>query len=324
MSLMGLRIAATVLLGTSLLTVAGSVLGEMVATMPPLFREEAVDAIVRQGIQYEEVAFPTGEGLTLRGWFFPADRPDAPAIVYAPATAHDQRSGLSLVPALHAADYHVLLFSYRGHALSDGNRWGFTYGDAESRDLDAAVRFLQESRGLGPIGVIGHSAGAVSGILSAARNPEIGAVVAVAPFTCVDEVWATNRPTVVPQPLLDLTLRLAEMRKGFDRRSVCTLDAVHLIAPRPLLIIHGTQDQRITQEQVHRLFAAAEEPKSLWLVEGASHNSVRDPMLDQLMPKVIAFLDNALRAQEKQLTSPVAQLDGEMVGEREPAPSLAN
>jgi alpha-beta hydrolase superfamily lysophospholipase len=298
MSLMGLRIAVTVLLGTTLLTVAGSVMGEMVATMPPIFREEDMGLLTQQGIRHQEVAFPTDDGSMLRGWFFPADQPDSPAVIYAPATARDQRSGLSLVPQLHAANYHVLLFSYRGHGLSDGSRWGFTYGDAESRDLEAAVRFLRETEGLRRIGVIGHSAGAVSGILSAARDPEIGAVVAVAPFTCVDEVWNTNRPTVVPQALLDLTLRLTEMRKGFDRSDVCALDAVHRVAPRPLLIIHGTQDQRITQEQVHRLFAAAEEPKNLWLVEGASHNSIRDPMLDQLMPKVIAFLDSALRTPE--------------------------
>jgi alpha-beta hydrolase superfamily lysophospholipase len=274
----------------------------MVATMPPVFREEDIVPLAQQGLQHQQVAFPTDDGSTLRGWFFPADRPDAPAVIYAPATARDQRSGLSLVPALHAADYHVLLFSYRGHGLSDGNRWGFTYGDAESRDLDAAVRFLRETEGLSQIGVIGHSAGAVSGILSAARNPGIGAVVAVAPFNGVDEVWSTNRPTVVPQFLLDLTLRLAEMRKGFDRSDVNPLEAVHLVAPRPLLIIHGTQDQRITQEQVHRLFAAAEEPKSLWLVEGASHNSIRDPMLDKLMPEVIDFLDRALRAPEREIT----------------------
>ena len=147
--MIGLRIAAAVLLGTSLLTVAGSVLGEIVATMPPLFRAGDVDALVRAGIQYEEVAFPTGDGLTLRGWFFPAEEPDAPAVLYAPGTAHDQRSGLSLVPAFHAAGYHVLLFSYRGHAQSDGTRWGFTYGDAESRDLDAAVRFLRGEKEIG-------------------------------------------------------------------------------------------------------------------------------------------------------------------------------
>ena len=313
--MIGLRIAAAVLLGTSLLTVAGSVLGEMVATMPPLFRAGDVEPLAQGGITVKEVAFPTGDGLTLRGWFFPAERPDAPAVLYAPGTAHDQRSGLSLVPAFHTAGYNVLLFSYRGHALSDGTRWGFTYGDAESRDLDAAVRFLQGEKGLDQIGVIGHSAGAVTAILSAARNPEIGAVVAVAPFNCVAEVWNTNRPTVVPQPLLDLTLRLAELRKGFDREDVCALEAVHEIAPRPLLVIHGTQDRRITQEQVQRLFAAAGEPKTLWLVEGASHHSVRDPSLDQLLPEVIAFLDSALRSGENEVAGLAYEPEAEIVGD---------
>jgi dipeptidyl aminopeptidase/acylaminoacyl peptidase len=251
-------------------------------------------------MSYEDVAFPTTDGLMLRGWFIPAGKPDAPAILYAPATAKDQRSGLSLVPAFHAADYHVLLFSYRGHALSDGDRSGFTYGDAESKDVDAAVQFLQEAKGIRRIGAIGHSVGAVSSILSAARNPQIGAVAAVAPFNCVAEAWHTSRPALVPPFVLDLTLRLAEKRKGFNRDDVCPLKAVHRIAPRPLLVIHGTDDQRITETQVRRLFAAAQEPKILWLVNGASHGGIRDLIGQELAPDVIAFFDAALREQEEQ------------------------
>lgn len=108
------------------------------------------------------------------------------AVVYAPATAHDQRSGLSLVPIFHQAGYHVLLFSYWGHGLSDGLPGRFTYGAAESKDVDAAVAFLHKAKHTGHIAVIGHSAGAA--ILSAARNPDIGAVIAVAPFNCPEEV----------------------------------------------------------------------------------------------------------------------------------------
>jgi dipeptidyl aminopeptidase/acylaminoacyl peptidase len=296
-SLIGLRIAASVLVGASAMTIAGPVIGELVATMAPPFPQTSVKPPAHEGIPYEQVEFPSGDGLTLRGWFFRSEQPGAPAVVYAPATARDQRSGLSLVPALHAAGYHVLLFSYRGHGLSDGNRWGFTYGDAESRDLDAAVRYLRHA-GLRRIGVIGYSAGAASGIISAARNPAIRAVVAVAPFTCIDDIWRTNRPAIMPQPLLDLTLWLAELRKGFRRGDVCPVEAIGRIAPRPLLAIHGTDDQRITQEQARRLFDAAGEPKSLWLVEDATHLSVRDPALDQLLPDVIAFLDAALRPAE--------------------------
>ena len=287
------KIAAGILAGATLLTLAAPLVGETIATFPPAFPKVASDPVADVGLEYEDVTFATMDGLALRGWFFPAARPDAPAMIYAPATSHDQRSGLSLVPSFHGAGYHVLLFSYRGHALSDGRKGNFTYGEAESRDVEAAAQFLFETKGIGRIGVVGHSAGAVSAILSAARNPLIGAVVAVAPYNCVTEVWQTSRPSLVPALVMDWALWVAEKTRGFDREQVCPVRVVEQIAPRPLLVIHGTEDRRITEEQVQELFAAAEEPKSLWLVDGASHDGVRNPGLDVLAKDVISFLNAA-------------------------------
>jgi alpha-beta hydrolase superfamily lysophospholipase len=207
---------------------------------------------------------------------------------------------VSLAPAFHRAGYHVLLFSYRGHALSEGKKGHFTYGDAESRDVDAAVQFLSETKGIHRIGIIGHSAGAVSSIISAARNPLVGAVVAVAPFNSLAEVWHTSRPALVPAFVLDWTLTHAEKVRGFRSEDVCAEAVVDRIAPRPLLVIHGRDDVRITESQVRRLFGAAEEPKTLWLVDGATHKGIRDPVLDALAPDVIEFLDKALHRQSVQ------------------------
>jgi alpha-beta hydrolase superfamily lysophospholipase len=288
-----LKITAGVVVGVTLLTLAAPIVGETIATFPPPFPKSASEPPAGAGLAYEDVTFSTTDGLTLRGWFFPADRPGAPAMIYAPATSHDQRSGLSLVPAFHNAGYHVLLFSYRGHALSDGRKGSFTYGEAESRDVDAAVEFLFETKSIRQISVVGHSVGAVSAILSAARNPLIDAVVAVAPFNCVTDVWFTSRPKLVPPFVLDWTLWVAEKTRGFDREEVCPLQVVEQIAPRPLLVIHGTEDRRITEAQVQELFAAAEQPKSLWLVEGASHSGIRNPVLDELAGDVILFLNSA-------------------------------
>jgi len=300
-----LKIAAGVVAGATLLTFVGPVVGEAIATFPPLFPREIPNPQTELGLPYEDVVFPTTEGLMLRGWFIPADKPDAPAVLYAPATGHDQRSGISLVSSFHQAGYHVLLFSYRGHAQSDGG-WGrFTYGDAESRDVDAAVTFLRDTKGVDHIAVLGHSVGAVSAILSAARNPGIGAVVAVAPFACVNEVWQTNRPSVVPAFVLKWTLWVVEKTRGFDRDDICPLDVVEQIAPRPLLVIHGTEDQRITEEQVRRLFDAAQKPKSLWLVDGATHSGIRTPVLDALAPDVISFLDAAWQEQTVLVANPL-------------------
>ncbi len=294
------KVAAGIVAGASLLTLAAPILGEVIATSPPPFLTRAPNPIADLGLPYEDVEFPTTDGLTLRGWFIAADQADAPAIVYAPATRHDQRSGVSLAPAFHQAGYHVLLFSYRGHALSEGKKGHFTYGDAESKDVDSAVQFLHDTKGILRIGVIGHSAGAVSSIISAARNPLVGAVVAVAPFNSVDEVWQTSRPRLVPEFVLDWTLWVAEKVRGFRSEDVCPEAVVGRIAPRPLLVIHGTDDQRITESQVRRLFASAEEPKALWLVEGATHEGIRDPMLDLLAPDVIDFLDRAFQGRSAQ------------------------
>lgn len=294
-----LKIAAGVLVGASFLTLVGPIVGETIATLPPLFPNRTINPLTELGLAYEDVMFPTTDGLSLRGWFIPAEQADAPAVLYAPATGHDQRSGLSLVADFHQAGYHVLLFSYRGHAQSDGVKGKFTYGDAESRDVDAAVAYLDAVRGLGRIGVVGHSAGAVSAILSAARNPLIGAVVAVAPFNCVTEIWHTSRPALVPSFVLDWALWASEKLRGFDRDDVCPLNVVDRIAPRPLLVIHGTADRRITEDQVSRLFEAAQKPKTLWLVEGATHDGIRDPVLDELVPDVISFLDHAFRGWER-------------------------
>lgn len=282
------------LIGLSVLSLGGPVIGEMIATMAPPFTSRARQAVENLGIPYEPVSFETSEALILRGWFFPAEDTQAPAVLYAPATSHDQRSGLSLVKPLHAAGFHVLLFSYRGHAESDGDRFGFTYGAKESQDVDAAVRYLSEKRGVKRIAAIGHSAGAVSALLSAARSPQIGAVVAISPFLSVETVWQTNRPSFILPGFYDFLMKLSELRKGFSRQQVQPVDVVGKIAPRPVLIIHGAEDKRISIQQARRLYQAAEAPKTFWLVQGATHASVRSPGLELLMDRVIEFLQGAL------------------------------
>lgn len=288
---------SSVILGLSLLSVGGPILGEMIATMAPIYTKKDSATLPNLGIPVEQVSFQSSDDLNLSGWFFPADDSASPAILYAPATARDQRSGLSLVVPFHQAGYHVLLFSYRGHGTSDGDRFGFTYGAAESRDVDAAVQYLSEERGIKKIGAIGHSAGAVSIILSASRNPQISAIVAASPFNSVEEIWETNRPVLFPKPLYNLTMWFSEFRKGFSRHQVRAQDVIGKIAPRPLLLLHGSADKRITQEQALQLYSEAKEPKRLWIIEGATHDSVRYPSLDVLSGQILSFFDKALRSQ---------------------------
>jgi dipeptidyl aminopeptidase/acylaminoacyl peptidase len=289
-----IKIITNVLFGISVLLVSSPTLGEMIATMAPIYPKNDATLVNRINIPFIEVSFPTSDGITLHGWFFPGKEAGSPAIIYAPATGKDQRSGISLVEPLHQAGYQVLLFSYRGHGRSEGNRFGFSYGAHESGDIDAAVTFLSDAKEVEKIGVIGHSAGAASGIISMARNPNIDALVAAAPFPSVEEVWYTSRPFFFPKPLFELSFKLTERRKDFSRNEVRPQDVINQISPRPLLLIHGIDDQRITQTQAMDLFDAADEPKCIWLVAGASHGEVRNPVLDNHIEGIITFFNQAL------------------------------
>ena len=284
-----------VLIGISLLSVGSPVVGEMVASMAPVYTRKEELLPTTLGLPFERVAFPTTDGLILRGWFFPSVTETAPAILYAPATAHDQRSGLSLVEPLHKAGYHVLLFSYRGHGNSDGDRFGFTYGAVERKDVDAAVRYLYEERRIHRIGAIGHSAGAVSIILSGSNNPHLGAIVAASPFASLEEIWETSRPRLYPRFLFRLIFWLSEQRKDFSRDQVRPEDVIGNLSPRPLLLVHGSEDARITREQAIRLFARANNPKKLWIIQDATHEGVRNPGLDSMVNQIINFFDVSLR-----------------------------
>lgn len=266
--------------------------GEIVATTSPLTLTYPQKY---EHLDYEDVSFPTSDGLTLRGWFFPAANPNAPAVLYAPATAKDQRQGLSLVAPLHDAGYQVLLFSYRGSGRSDGNRFAFSYGARESIDIDAAVTYLSETRGIHQIGAIGHSAGAVSIILSAARNPQIDAVVAAAPYTSLEDIWQDNQPAIYPADLYSQAQSMFQQRKGFSKAQVRPIDVIGDISPRPILLVNGQEDKRISEDQALRLYAAAGEPKELIWIPGASHAEVRSPGLDNLSPEIVRFFDANLR-----------------------------
>ncbi|MGQ9666116.1 MAG: alpha/beta hydrolase [Anaerolineae bacterium] len=296
------KILAGILLGGTIVTIIGPMVGEIIATLPPIFPPKEHDPLTVLGLSYENVAFPTADGLTLRGWWIPAGAPNAPAVIYAPGTGHDQRSGLPLAGRLHQAGYHVLLFSYRGYGGSDGDEFGFTYGQRESEDIDAAVRFLKEQKGIRAIGVIGFSAGAASAILSAARNPDVQAVVAAASFTTVSEVWDTNMPAFIPPFFREWLILLAEWRKGFQREAVEPIKVVGKIAPRPLLLIYGDADRRVTLAQARKLRDAAGLSAQLWVVRGATHNAIQSQALVQLAPNIIAFLNQSLRhSQEHQM-----------------------
>jgi len=50
-----------------------------------------------------------------------------------------------------------------------------------------------------------------------------------------------------------------------------TADVIGKVAPLPIAAIHSTHDEYVPIDEVNRVFAAAKEPKKLWIVKASNH-----------------------------------------------------
>jgi pimeloyl-ACP methyl ester carboxylesterase len=251
------------------------------------------------GLAYETVEIPAGEGSTLRGWVVPGEAGATAGVVAVHGAGNDRRDFLRHVPMFHRAGLPVVLFDCRDHGISDGRSRGISLGLRESEDVSAVVAWARRELGLERVAVIGTSQGGASVILAAAADPGIDVVVAENPFTSIRQLVADTRMpdgSAVPEWAARLVASAALVRMGgLDALSrPSPLEAVGEIAPRPLLLLHGSEDPVIPVEHSRRPHAAAGDPAELWILEGARHAALFDHAPAAFEERVMAFLERAL------------------------------
>jgi dipeptidyl aminopeptidase/acylaminoacyl peptidase len=252
------------------------------------------DPSVDFDLTFEDVAFPAVDGSTLRGWWVPSRSPTRVAIVTAHGGGTDRRSFMDLLPALHAAGYAVLLFDCREQGISDGAARGMGLGVREHEDVSSAVRFLREERGVETVAVLGSSQGATSAILAAARDPGIDAVVAQGTGTSLyDMMRANRRLEAFPDWMVWLfgATVLWQLGASPDAVEWGPHRVIDRIAPRPILLIQGSEDEMAPADQARRNFERAGEPREIFIVEGAGHRFLRRHAGAAYSQRVLAFLE---------------------------------
>lgn len=248
------------------------------------------------GLAYESVEIPGPDGSTLRGWLVPAESRSRGGIVAVHGGGADRREFLRHVPMFHRAGLPVVLFDCREQGVSDGHGRGISLGMRESADVSSVAAWARLELGWQSVAVIGTSQGGASVILAAAADPSIDVVIAENPFTSIHDlvrdVSAVARP--IPGWAVALVANAAILRmEGIGALSrPSPIDVVDRIAPRPLLLMHGSADVVVPVEHSKRLAAAAGDSAELWILEGAGHAALfnRDP--DAYETHVIGFLEH--------------------------------
>lgn len=244
------------------------------------------------GLSYEKIAFKSRDGLTLRGWFVPAEKPRG-TIVFCHGHAGSMDPDTEYAPAFHDSGYNVLMFDFRGHGRSEGQRVSMGY--RERLDLLGAVDYLR-SRDIDRVGVLGFSMGGAVAISTARQSEAIRAVVCDGGFTRLGNAIARGArergwPGWVAALVSPLIICLARLRLGSWLPRADPVRWVDKIAPRALLIIHGGLDPYVSLTDVHELYAKAGEPKELWVVPQTGHRRVDKQRPDEYRAKLLAFFD---------------------------------
>ncbi|MDY7041940.1 MAG: alpha/beta fold hydrolase [Chloroflexota bacterium] len=228
------------------------------------------------GTPVERVAFQATDGVELVGWFVSNPASQA-TIIGSHGSGANGPSAWSAVRFLHDAGFNVFLFDHRGHGQSGGRYT--TLGPLEVRDFLGAVAYVRSRPDVAPdrIGAYGFSMGAGVVVVAAAESPDIHAVVADSVFADLGDVvrrmgtvWlrGSNRSFSWGQPML----WACWLWTGQDLDAYEPVAVIGRISPRPVLLIHGELDNgACTVANARELYAAAGEPKALWIVPEAGH-----------------------------------------------------
>lgn len=234
-----------------------------------------------------EHTFPSG-GLTLRAHIA---RPstgrtnvDAPAVILLhgfPTGVHGAPAATASYPELgdriaKELDWLAMVPALRGAGESEGH---FSLGGWLD-DVIAAIAHLRATERPGGIWLVGFGTGGALGIAAAARDPAIKGVAALgSPADFGD--WANQ-----PRRLLEHSRAIGLIRDPafpplVDRwarelRTVRADQAMSSVAPRPALIVHGTDDESVPAFDA-RVVADAHGSAELRMLTGAGHALRHDP-----------------------------------------------
>jgi fermentation-respiration switch protein FrsA (DUF1100 family) len=89
-----------------------------------------------------------------------------------------------------------------------------------------------------------------------------------------------------------LVVAAASVRAGVRLRS--PIQRVRQLAPRGLLLIAPRDDRLVSWWQSQRLYEAADEPKELFVVEGAGHSEAHAVAGAEYESRVLRFLNRHL------------------------------
>lgn len=211
-------------------------------------------------LEYEDVTFTSPDGVTLSGWYLGGAGSDV-AIACGHGLFRSRREVLDRAAFFRAAGYDTLVFDFRRHGDSGGEK--VTLGFQERQDFLGAAEFLTKNKPGTEVVFYGVSMGAAAALLAASESgetDEVAAVIADSSFSSLEHTVGHHLKLIFGLPRFPFAYSLLfflEMQADIDSSEFDLERAVEAIGDRPVLIVAGEEDRRMSVGIQRRLFEAS-------------------------------------------------------------------
>ena len=238
------------------LFIAYSTLGWILYFMQPTFLYSPVKEIPytpdELGLDFEEVAFKSSDGLQLSGWYIPAENSEF-TVLFCHGNGGNMVHRLDSINIFYNLGLNCFIFDYRGY----GNSEGKPSEEGTYLDARAAYKWLTKKKKISPDNIIvfGRSLG---GSIAAhlVRKVKVKALVIESTFTSYVDIGKKFYPYM---PV-----------RWFARFSYKTIDYIKEVRC-PVMLIYSRNDEIVPYKFGLELYEAANEPKEFIEIFGG-HN----------------------------------------------------
>jgi len=255
-------------------------------------------------LDFDDVVFPGPLG-ELSAWRIDSGEGSVWAI-HAHGWRASRREALRSLGAYHQAGITSLVIDYRNDegAPSDPTNL-YRFGRSEWEDVDAAVRYAQ-NQGAERVVLVGYSTGAALHLAFLENSESADRVVAAvfdSPNVDMGEtvryeaskrsIPGTSLP--VPGPLTAVAMAIAELRWDVGWKEIDYVDRVDEIVRIPILVFHGTEDERVPLEVSRRFQENAPDLVTLVEVPRAGHVTSWNVDPEAYETTLVGFLESITR-----------------------------
>ena len=164
--------------------------------------------------------------------------------------------------------FGILSLDLPGHGDSGGT---IQWDEPERQAVTRAIDWVTQVPGGKPYqaGLFGFSYGSRIALQVASADERVYALALTGAFADVEDILVEQggRFGALSSSVALLTAQWHGMRYWEKQ----PMDIIGQVSPRPVLLIAGTADRAVPPSMTERLYRAAREPKSLWLVPEAEH-----------------------------------------------------